>query len=239
MNEQSPKEKFDFLMQTDAGFRANVFEIGAAFFHNVVRDGVRRGDLSLTDKSRAEAIKEVCDYVRAWAASDFTLVEDHRPELLTEAKRAKEEGRWMIATILLATYFEHALNDLILAGCARSNIEMPIALRLVKSSFPEKIGSLLEDVGLPALPEKTAKAIRALSKLRNEFVHYEWVGRNDRESKERAARVAEIFGTAESAVQEFETYEKSTLLVGFEELFVSVETKTPGAPKPPTTRHEN
>jgi hypothetical protein len=185
MTTQTPEDKFEQLLRTDEEFQSQVLEIGAAFFHNITRDGLRRGDLCLTGKTHAEIAKEVCDYVRKWADSDFTLVDDHRPTLLEEARRAATEDRLMIATVLYATFFEHTLNDLVLAGCARSKLDEAIAMRLVRaSSVFDKTGDLLADIGLPPFPSETATIIRKIAELRNEFVHYKWIGRRDEEKKD-------------------------------------------------------
>jgi hypothetical protein len=184
MTTQTPEDKFEQLLRTDEEFQSQVLEIGAAFFHNITRDGLRRGDLCLTGKTHAEIAKEVCDYVRKWADSDFTLVDDHRPTLLEEARRAATEDRLMIATVLYATFFEHTLNDLVLAGCARSKLDEAIAMRLVRaSSVFDKTGDLLADIGLPPFPSETATIIRKIAELRNEFVHYKWIGRRDEEKR--------------------------------------------------------
>ena len=219
-------------MQTDDAFRADVLAIGAASFHNIARDAVRRGDVNIAQKPRDEAVRELCAYVRNWVEGEITMVDDHRPEILEEARRCANEERPMIAIVLYATYFEHALNDLVLAGCARAKINHSIARRLVRAaSVVDKTEELLSDIGLRLLPDSTMKAIRRIAECRNEFVHYKWIGRTDAEIDAHRIRIAETLRCAELAVTAFEAYEKMTLLEGFEKVLGPEKAESDGRPK--------
>lgn len=206
-------------MQSDEGFRSRIFEIGASVFLTVVRDGIRRGEICVAGKTHGEVLLSIESYINRWIESDVILVDDHRSTLLDQARRAANENRSIIAVVLYATYFEHALNDIVLAGCARSKLDEAIAMRLIRSaSIFDKTGELLTDIGLPELPRIIATSIRKVAELRNEFVHYKWTGRGDEETITQRKHVTDTIKNAEIAIADLEAYERENLLEGFDEI---------------------
>lgn len=142
------------------------------------------GLLTEEDLGNKRALAEkIITYSRT---AEFVPVTDHTESLLESAAGFAEVGQEELAILLYATYFEHAMNNIIdhaLLSAGASEKTKNDAIRAVNVSG--KCGWFLEILHLPAFNPRHAKFINDLAAERNAFVHYKWGAWSDSKEKKK------------------------------------------------------
>jgi hypothetical protein len=119
---------------------------------------------------------------KGWIDEDYYEVVDYRPRLPKAAARHKQRRAPLIALLLYATWIEHTVNALII-GSARiaqtfSGDIDDMARRVVAKDFPTRLSHEWSRHKAPPLDRIIKKRILRYMKLRNDLVHYKWIGLN-------------------------------------------------------------
>jgi hypothetical protein len=148
---------------------------------------------------------------------NFAIVIDHTTALLVEARRSARSGEYEKAALWYSTFFEHALNRILLGLGAKSSIGDETTKRMLReSSVRAKSSWLLELLGCAPLSARCQKTISDIAEFRNAFVHYKWpIAASEQveidKEKEAGRRLTK---TAEWAVRCLRRYEERTVYDG-------------------------
>lgn len=98
------------------------------------------------------------------------LLFDHKESLIEKAGSEKDVE---VKAVLLATWFEHWINEVITSRAAQLGVSEKECSQIIRDTGNRaKLGWLLSLLGLPPLDSNIVKRINKLFEARNSFVHY-------------------------------------------------------------------
>ncbi|MBM9547443.1 hypothetical protein JWG40_10480 [Leptospira sp. 201903074] len=144
------------------------------FFKQFAESLLGTGHLETNDFYDKEVLnKKILKIVRK---SNLNLVIDHRNEIKKLAEQFSADNYLEVSVIFYALYFEHTLNYIIFLQLTKVKKSNEVIKNIIKkSNIEEKLGWVLELIGLPKINSKYKKVIISVSKERNIFIHYKWL----------------------------------------------------------------
>jgi hypothetical protein len=171
----------------------------------LLENAIQTGAIDPSAKSEREVSNELQNYLEEFLTlgetAEIHLVLDHRTTLLAEARRFSEAGGHEIACVLYATWLEHWVNSLIVAGCAQTGLAPDTATEVIReTSFRGKYTWLPLLLRFPPIHPPHQAAVLRIAELRNRFVHYKWKGTSldeldvaeERNERERTNGIAAV-----------------------------------------------
>ena len=105
----------------------------------------------------------------------FSIVVDHRENIIDTARKYKKENNHEYATLFYAIFFEHTLNNIIERVCTRNKINKKTTNEIIKSvSIDGKLNWLPKLLKIPEINNVHKALIRKNADNRNAFVHYKF-----------------------------------------------------------------
>jgi hypothetical protein len=143
----------------------------------VLAGAIASGELSFKGKTTDEIKEESKRFLRLFATGviPIHLMFDHTDDLLREARIFLRRSKWSLAALLYATYFEHAVNAVLVTQVRRRYLSKGAVTQMIREvSFAGKIGWLMELMEMKPLNPIHRKRLLKLAEVRNGFVHYKW-----------------------------------------------------------------
>lgn len=138
----------------------------------VVTSLVTRGLIDAKGKSKVQILSEAQALLDG---VELNFITDHRPDLLKHARKAKRCGKYEVASIFYATWFEHQINgtlDILLERKEISKQDIDILIRGCNLECKARV--LLPLLGFPKFDSRHLNALKRISEHRNAFVHYKF-----------------------------------------------------------------
>ena len=105
----------------------------------------------------------------------FSIVVDHRDNIIETARKYKKEKNYEYATLFYAIFFEHTLNSIIERVCARNKINKKTINEIIKNvSIDGKLNWLPKLLKIPDINNVHKGLIKKNADDRNAFVHYKF-----------------------------------------------------------------
>jgi hypothetical protein len=148
----------------------------------LLNGAIASGELSFKGKSADEIKDEVKRFLRLAATGAITIlpVIDYRDDLLREARVFLRHSKWDLALLLYATYFEHAINGLLVTQARRRHLNKHALVQMLREvSFSGKTSWLLEVFEMKPINHVHRQKLLKLTEARNSFVHYKWLPKSD------------------------------------------------------------
>jgi hypothetical protein len=137
----------------------------------ISQDMIRQGLIDPTGKTDDEVKQEIL----ALGKRGITLIDDHRPGLLKQARLFQKTDEVRLACLLYATWFEHWLNSVISTLAEKKGLDDKEVTQIIRdTNFDAKTGWLLRILGAKPISSKHKSIIKRTTELRNAFVHYKW-----------------------------------------------------------------
>ena len=117
---------------------------------------------------------------QAWLEEEYAEVLDYRPGLLRSAAQHRRRRAPLLAVVLYATWIEHTVNAIVIgAGRMSGRWTGPVddlARSIVGSDFKRRLYALWAQYQAPSLDRTIKKRLVNFMELRNDLVHYKWIG---------------------------------------------------------------
>jgi hypothetical protein len=142
----------------------------------VVQGAIAHGQLDPKGKSPEVLLDEFArSILRTGKPPQFLFSIDHTATLRRVARDMHIAGQAEIAVVLLATWVEHVLNELVSAGVLRRGFSEKAAREVIRDvPLRGKLYWLLPLLGYSPLAKQRADDLMGLTEFRNQFVHYKW-----------------------------------------------------------------
>jgi hypothetical protein len=196
MSRQNPREYRERLL-VDAEFRERAIKKRAPILvRNVIDGAIAHGAVDPKGKTGIQILQEVLGRVNdpKWKGK-LRFAIDHTDTLRRLASEMGDAGHTEIQGLLLATWVEHVLNELVSAGAARKGLADATIRQIIRDvPLSAKLGWLLPLLGLGALSPTRVPALLKLADIRNQFVHYKWTytdGGREKDSGDATQRAIE------------------------------------------------
>ncbi len=153
-------------------------ELADMIIRNYTASMVADGTVTITGKSYEEIVLEARRKFYELLKDDeveISMVIDHSDNLLTMAKKAKEEKNLNLAILMQATWFEHWTNMMLDNAIRRLGMSDTTYLALARElRLRTKLTAAWELLDLPVIDADCLAAIDECTKQRNNFAHYKW-----------------------------------------------------------------
>jgi hypothetical protein len=194
-------------------------------FRMIAEELVRAGTIDPAGSSAEQLRAAVAEHIlREFQDAEvkFNVAIDHTDDLLKQAREFMGTSKHHLACLLYATYFEHEMNSIIIAGRQRRKVEADIAKQVIRDlRFEAKSTYALALLGLPSLETAKRQSMQSIINARNAFVHYKWQSHDidsDPVDKQRAA-MREVLANCESVVKYLAEYEDRVFFDGKKSAF--------------------
>ena len=156
---------------------------------------------------------------RAWIDEEYAEVLDYRQKLLRSASQHRRHRAPFVAIVLYATWIEHSVNAIVI-GSARLHGPLPdhvdtVARRIVGADFPTRLSQMWSRYKAPNLDRTTKRRILEFMELRNDLVHYKWIGRAPKDMESHLGHMRTVVGNVGSIVQELRKIERQVTTAKF------------------------
>jgi hypothetical protein len=161
-----------------SGLSARVRRVAAA----TLRSALLSGDLPIDDRPAGDVLVDFVRYLRRAAAQPDTaaldVTIDHGTPLLEHARSLAVDERPVASAILYATWVEHWINGVLATVADRIPLDKKDRDALLRRpSMDDKLGWVWRFLSLTPLEPVHRGRVKALTDLRNSYVHYKWEGR--------------------------------------------------------------
>jgi hypothetical protein len=141
---------------------------------------------------------------QAWLNEEYAEVLDYRPRLLQSARQHRRRRAPLIALVLYATWLEHTVNAIII-GAARIDGSFnghvdDLARRIVDKNFPTRLSGMWTRYKAPPLDRTMKKRMLEFMELRNELIHYKWIGHPPARLETELVHMRTLVGNVRSLV---------------------------------------
>ena len=141
---------------------------------------------------------------RAWLEEEYAEVLDYRPRLLRAAGQHRRRRAPLVALVLYATWIEHTVNAIVI-GAARINGPWTghvddLARHIVAADFPVRLSKMWSRYKAPTLDHTVKARLLRFMELRNDLVHYKWIGHSPVELERELAHMRTLAANARSLV---------------------------------------
>ena len=156
---------------------------------------------------------------KAWIDEQYAEVLDYRRKLLRSAGQHRRHHAPLVALILYAVWIEHTVNAIVI-GAARIN-SRPIvdvdamARQIVAADFHDRLSRLWARHHAPALDRILKGRLRRFMELRNELVHYKWIGQKPADLQNSLAHMRTLVQGAPSLVANLRRLERQVTTAKF------------------------
>lgn len=190
------------------------------------RDAIRIGLVDPRGKSQKELWIELFQCLMPrFDSKEILFVRDHTNTLQSRAAFCREAGEHCLSCLLYATWAEHWLNGLIATAAERQEIEYESISQMIREvPLRGKFTWLLNLLGLPTIDPEHRNATLRLMDLRNQFVHYKWVGRREDHEKQEEEDVARVVHAFPSTVNYLLAYEEEHIYAGTSDMILDHDT---------------
>jgi len=116
---------------------------------------------------------------QAWIEEGYAEVLDYRPRLLRSASQHRRRQAPLVALVLYATWVEHTVNAIVIGAARMTSFQGSVddlARRIVAEDFPVRVSRIWSRYKAPRLDRTMKGRMLRLMELRNDFVHYKWIG---------------------------------------------------------------
>jgi len=173
--------------------------------HSVIEALYRDEVLSIddiSDKKKLNAkLKEIIHTV------DFGIVVTHTEDLIKTAKAYTKAKDYNKAKLFYATFFEHALNEIINIVCSRKGIDKKTINQIIRSSsMTIKLTWLPLLLDIPIVIKKHKNIILKLSDDRNAFIHYKFNIEPDDIDNNKEIKILNEISQIEKTITYFKKY---------------------------------
>jgi hypothetical protein len=156
---------------------------------------------------------------RAWIEEQYAEVLDYRPRLLRSAARHRRHRAPLLAIVLYATWFEHSVNAIVI-GAARQSGRWTgsadeLARYVVDADFHTRLNRMWSRFKAPPLDRTMRRRLDNFMKLRNELVHYKWIGVPPEQLAGDLAHMRTLAATAPELVALLRDAERQVTTVSF------------------------
>jgi hypothetical protein len=130
--------------------------------------------------SRRERVRFRRALQQAWLEEEYAEVLDYRPRLLRSATQHRRRRAPLLAIVLYATWIEHTVNAIVI-GAGRMSDRWTgtvddMARNIVAADFPARLNKMWSRYQAPPLDRTVKQRLVKFMELRNELVHYKWIG---------------------------------------------------------------
>jgi hypothetical protein len=115
----------------------------------------------------------------AWLDEAYAEVLDYRPRLLRSAGQHKRRRAPLVALVLYAIWIEHTVNAIVISAArlrGHTGDVDALAQQIVAADFPTRLSRLWTRYHAPALDRVMKARVLKFMDLRNDMVHYKWIG---------------------------------------------------------------
>lgn len=155
---------------------------------------------------------------RAYIEEEYAEVLDYRRRLLNSAGRHKRQRAPIIALILYATWIEHTVNVIVI-GAARlkgvSGDVDAVARSIVGADFTARVTRIWTQYEAPLLDRTQRTKLIRLMKLRNDMVHYKWIGEHPDKLQSSLSHMRTTVQQAPTLVRYLRTIERQVTTARF------------------------
>lgn len=117
----------------------------------------------------------------AWIDEEYAEVFDYRRKLLRSAGRHRRYHAPLVALILYAVWIEHTVNAIVISAARINSRQIAdvdaMARKIVETKFPDRVSRLWAQHRAPAIDRTMRSRLCRFMELRNDLVHYKWIGR--------------------------------------------------------------
>jgi len=163
------------------------------------------------------AFREVLN--RAWVEEEYAEVIDYRRRLLRSASQHKGRRAPLIAVVLYGTWIEHTVNALLISSarlCGPHSISVDdLSRAIVADEFPRRLSKAWSRYRAPALDRIMKRRILKFMELRNDLVHYKWIGLRKDQLESRLAEMRTAAGSAGSLIKYLRGLERQVTTLRF------------------------
>jgi hypothetical protein len=156
---------------------------------------------------------------RAWIEEEYAEVLDYRPRLLRSAARQRRHRAPLLAIVLYATWIEHSVNAIVI-GAARvsgrwTRSADELARHIVAADFHTRLNGMWSQFNAPPLDRTMRRRVDNFMRLRNELVHYKWIGVRSEQLAADLAHMRTLAATAPELVSCLRRAERQVTTVSF------------------------
>lgn len=126
---------------------------------------------------------------------EFQLITDYTSNLIRMARSHLKDGQEELSAVFYATYFEHKINYIIHMLAKKRKLSESVINKIYKKfDLEDKSAWVLEIMGIKSIPANHQKIIKAISDIRNNYIHFKWnpVDQGSRVGRKRIIEKAEI-----------------------------------------------
>jgi hypothetical protein len=117
---------------------------------------------------------------QAWVDEEYAEVLDYRPRLLRSAGQHRRRHAPLVAVLLYATWIEHTVNAVLITAARASGVHTgpvdTLSKNIVAGDFPTRLSKLWARYGAPPIEHTYKSRILRFMDLRNDLIHYKWIG---------------------------------------------------------------
>jgi hypothetical protein len=140
--------------------------------------------------------------------AEFSFIIDHRSDMLEEAFFLARNKKYNYAKILYATFFEHAINNIVDFQCGKKKIDGKSKVEIIRNvNLAGKLTWLLKLLDLPKFNKTYQSIILQLAEQRNSFIHYKWTRTSDFDIEKIQAVEITFLKKIKSAIAYVKRYE--------------------------------
>lgn len=156
---------------------------------------------------------------RAWIEEQYAEVLDYRPRLLRSAARHRRHRAPLLAIVLYATWIEHSVNAIVI-GAARVSGQWTrsadeLARHIVAADFHARLNGMWSKFKAPPLDRLIKKRLDKFMTLRNQLVHYKWIGVTPERLAEDLGHMRTIAATAPELVTHLRRAERQVTTISY------------------------
>ncbi|WP_375490365.1 hypothetical protein [uncultured Jatrophihabitans sp.] len=191
----------------------------------VMEQHVRHGDLVLNGRSDEDVADQVAEILKCYVdqLGEFEVVKDHRATLFEEARVYLAAGKADLALMLIATWIEHWLNDMIAWRAESTGLNDSEIIQLLRDSgFRSKLTVTWRLVFAERLPDRLVGIAQRVGERRNAFVHYKWQSKPAGDAAADDERTAALASDSLAAVQEFLAIEERLVFANDRDRFLRI-----------------
>jgi hypothetical protein len=158
MKNKLPKWALKFATDLYAELFARYLELNGKDFPN-------------NDESLA---KEMAEFMADLDKGELAIMADHKQTLLDQAAHFEKLDK-QISLVFFATFFEHAINEMILHACNKKPMKEEDILKVIRNvNLDGKFTWLGQLLGFPKINNSHLKTILTVSEARNFYLHYKF-----------------------------------------------------------------